>query len=333
MPTLENEFNKANNDGVIPDIVRFTTAIQSGNFPEQETIITLYKKLLERITANFESDERTSLDDNSIEELKNSDPVLELKSKDWVIRTLNKNIFGSSEKENTFPVLGYFVKDFDSGEPKNISTVDIALWNLDEKNVTVSNISKVKPKTRHNDKLRWPNGRRSLSSKQAGVSILGAQSEYLIQQIMIDLVDDANLMKTPQAQISSYGDFVLMCLPNNLWFSVKSGFARERLLASGFSNDLIGVGFFEDPGEITSTTKARHLKKAGFLAVYLPDFPVSDDQIDDNTNTYDEVIRAFGEDQIKNINGTDFFRKLSNIENHIRALTDKDLRNRFATEF
>ena len=151
---------------------------------------------------------------------------------------------------------------------------------------------------------------------KSGVSILGAQSEYLIQQIMIDLVDDRNLMKTPQAQISSYGDFVLMCLPNNLWFSVKSGFARERLLASGFSNDLIGVGFFEDSGEITSTTKARHLKKAGFLAVYLPDFPVSDHQIDDNTNTYDEVIRAFEEDQIKNINGTDFFRKLSNIENH-----------------
>ena len=150
---------------------------------------------------------------------------------------------------------------------------------------------------------------------------------------MIDLVDDRNLMKTPQAQISSYGDFVLMCLPNNLWFSVKSGFARERLLASGFSNDLIGVGFFEDPGEITSTTKARHLKKAGFLAVYLPDFPVSDDQIRDNTNTYDEVIRAFGENQIKNINGTEFFRKLGNIEEHIRALTDKDLQNRFATDF
>ena len=65
MPPLENEFNKAKDDGKIPDIVTFTTAIQSGNFPEQEKIITLYKKLLEKITANFESDERTSLDDNS----------------------------------------------------------------------------------------------------------------------------------------------------------------------------------------------------------------------------------------------------------------------------
>ena len=332
MPTLNEEFVKAKNDGCIPNIDTFSQAIRNSRFQRQDKIITLCRKLIEKITENLESDERTNLD-KFIQDLRSSDPDLYSEGQSWIKTTLNGKIFGSSIMENTFPVLGYFVKNFDPGEPKNIATLDIALWKTGSSKITFDNISSLKLETRRNDKERWPDGRRTEAERQAGVSILGAQSEYMIQESMSDLVDDTNLMKTIQDQISSYGDFVLMCLPNNLWFSVKSGYARERLLASGFSNDLIGVGFFEKQTDLISPIKTRHLKKAGFLAVYLPDFPVNDEQVQSGLNTYDEGIESFGDKGVYNINGTPFYRKFSALKQDIKKLTDQNLKNRFTTDF
>jgi hypothetical protein len=85
------------------------------------------------------------------------------------------------------------------------------------------------------------------SESQSGVSTLGTISETLLKIIFGKLVDKTTFFKVDQSQVQSYGDFVLMCLPNKLWLSVKSNFARERLLASGYTNDILGVGFFKTP--------------------------------------------------------------------------------------
>ena len=146
------------------------------------------------------------------------------------------------------------------------------------------------------------------------------------------------LFKSTNNDIKTYGDFVLITLPNNLWFSVKSAFSRERLLASGYSNDLIGVGFFSDYKEFTSRPKIRNFKKAGFLAIYLPDTPVNPEQYQTNTNTYDQVKSHYENPQnssaiITNINGNPFFRKLSDLGTDISALKSKPINKRTTIDF
>ncbi|MCU8501528.1 hypothetical protein M2G70_23095, partial [Vibrio vulnificus] len=112
--------------------------------------------------------------------------------------------------------------------------------------------------------------------------------------------------------------------------------SRERLLASGFSNDLVGVGFFEDPTEFTSQHKVRNFKKAGFLAIYLPDVAVTESQHADGTSTYKEVADFYsgvGKKAPLNINGTTFFRPLSQLGEDIKVLLDQDLQKRSTLNF
>ena len=176
------------------------------------------------------------------------------------------------------------------------------------------------------------------SEKNSGVSTVGEISEKLVEGAFSGLIDNINFFNSKgNDAVKSYGDFVLMCLPNNLWLSVKSGYSRERLLASGFSNDILGVGFFEDFEEFTSESKNRNLKKVGFLAIYCPDIPVSRDQIENGTNTYDLIQDHFkmqNKDMPKNINGKDFIRKLSSIKDDLgRLLKEKDIKKRTTIGF
>ena len=128
-----------------------------------------------------------------------------------------------------------------------------------------------------------------------------------------------------------------MCLPNNLFISVKSNFARERMLASWYNTDIIGAGFFEKYTEFTSHVKNRNLQRAGFLAMYCPDVAVNDKQEQNNTSTYDEIVEFYRENKTempKNINGTDFIRKLSNLEADIGVLLNQnDIRKRVTVKF
>jgi hypothetical protein len=175
------------------------------------------------------------------------------------------------------------------------------------------------------------------SEQQSGVSNLGGVSELLLEIAMNQLIDGLNFFKTNNQQVQSYGDFVLMCLPNNLWLSVKSNFARERLLASGYTTDILGVGFFTSKDEFTSKAKIRNFQRVGFLAMYLPDIPVSEIQVTNNTNTYDEVMEFYAANGINlpiNINGTLFLRRLSNLHADISAiLAITDISNRTTLSF
>lgn len=182
------------------------------------------------------------------------------------------------------------------------------------------------------NKLRWTRDKTN-SESQAGVSNLGNISENLLAAALNSFIDDTNFFKNNTSEVQSYGDFVLMCLPNNLWLSVKSNFARERLLASGYTTDIVGVGFFTDAGEFTSGSKIRNFQKVGFLAMYVPDIPVTDDQVANGTSTYSEIVSYYDgkEDELfpANINGKPFIRKLSEIGNDIgNLLSQNDIKRR-----
>jgi hypothetical protein len=178
---------------------------------------------------------------------------------------------------------------------------------------------------------RW-NRPQNPSEQQSGVSNLGGVSEQLLEAAFGAMIDNVNFFKNTNQQVQSYGDFVMICLPNNLWISVKSNFARERFLASGFTTDILGVGFFTDKDEFTSASKIRNYQRVGFLALYLPDVSVSEEQRIANTNTYSEVVEYYTTNNINlplNINGTAFLRPLSSIHSDLaRILAISDLKNR-----
>lgn len=171
------------------------------------------------------------------------------------------------------------------------------------------------------NRQRWT--RQQLNNEQqSGVSNLGTVSETLLEKALSNLIDGTNFFKTNNQGIQSYGDFVLMCLPNNLWLSVKSNFARERLLASGYTTDILGVGFFTSMGEFISKTKIRNLQRVGFLGMYLPDIPITEEQVAVDTSTYHQVLGFYGgvNGLPKNINGTAFLRPLSELHADLSLL-------------
>lgn len=178
---------------------------------------------------------------------------------------------------------------------------------------------------------------RTSNEKQSGVSSLGTISETLLSSALGELVDNQTFFKVNDQRVQSYGDFVLMCMPNNLWLSVKSNYARERLLASGYSNDIVGVGFFEDHREFTSQYRVRNFQKAGFLAMYCPDEAINAIQRENGTSTYHLIERHHADNGTAmplNINGKPFIRRLSQLAADLRPLlAEQDLKRRFTLAF
>ena len=154
---------------------------------------------------------------------------------------------------------------------------------------------------------------------------------------MESLIDNTNFFRSQNQDVQSYGDFVLMCLPNNLWISVKSNFARERLLASGYTTDIIGVGYFTDFNEFTSQTKIRNFIKVGFLAMYIPDITITEEQIANNISTYKQALNCYETQQRelpKNINGKNFLRPLSQLYNDLNSLLEiNDIKKRTTVRY
>ena len=197
--------------------------------------------------------------------------------------------------------------------------------------IDTSNFIKAKQFIDEINRNRWKRTQ-STSEQQSGVSNLGGVSEKLLETAFGRMIDGVNFFKNTNQQVQSYGDFVLMCLPNNLWISVKSNFARERFLASGFTTDILGVGFFTEREEFTSTSKIRNYQRVGFLAIYLPDVPVSEEQNKTGKDTYSEVIEFYKTNNFAlpiNINGTAFLRPLSTIHTDLsKVLAVTELKNR-----
>ena len=231
-----------------------------------------------------------------------------------------------------FPVFGLVLKHIHL--KAEITLKVIALLVGEE--VDSENFIRFKTEIDDLNRLAWVR-RQTESESQSGVSNLGTISEMLLERALADLIDGIHFFKTNNPEIQSYGDFVLMCLPNNLWLSVKSNFARERLLASGYTTDILGVGFFTDYKEFTSKAKIRNFQRVGFLAMYLPDIPVSLKQQENKTNTYNQIFEFYSKnnrEMPKNINGTDFLRPLSRLYGDIKSLlSETDVRHRTTLQF
>ena len=181
---------------------------------------------------------------------------------------------------------------------------------------------------------------KSISESQSSKSLLGTLSEKIIKNLFQSFLNSdstnsefsSDFFKVDERYSQSYGDFVLMCLPNNLWISVKSSFTRERMLVSGFSTDIVGVGYFEDYKEFISPSKIRNYQKAGFLALYIPDSPVNASQIEQGVTTFNLVKNHYETHMNQwplNINGTEFLRPSSQLKRDLESLlAQKDIAKR-----
>lgn len=231
-----------------------------------------------------------------------------------------------------FPNFNLFVKNIHADPEINIKNAEILI----DENTSPENFLHVKRKIDEINNLKW-NRTLEVSESQAGVSILGSVSEILLERAMESLIDNTNFFRSQNQDVQSYGDFVLMCLPNNLWISVKSNFARERLLASGYTTDIIGVGYFTDFNEFTSQTKIRNFIKVGFLAMYIPDIPITEEQIANNISTYRQALNCYETQQRelpKNINGKVFLRPLSQLYNDLNSLLEiNDIKRRTTVRY
>lgn len=231
-----------------------------------------------------------------------------------------------------FPNFNLFVKNVHADPEINIKNAEILI----DETTSPENFLHVKRKIDEINNLKW-NRTLEVSESQAGVSILGSVSEILLERAMESLIDNTNFFRSQNQDVQSYGDFVLMCLPNNLWISVKSNFARERLLASGYTTDIIGVGYFTDFNEFTSQTKIRNFIKVGFLAMYIPDIPITEKQITDNISTYQQALNCYQTQQRelpKNINGKVFLRPLSQLYNDLNSLLEiNDIKRRTTVRY
>jgi hypothetical protein len=260
------------------------------------------------------------------------------------LRTFAKSTIAASEwkkaPENkslmvflsVFPAMANLISNVHLLAPIAIASAEIHLGI----SITTANFIQAKQFIDRLNRERWTR-QQTDNEQQAGVSNLGGVSETLLEMAMENLIDETNFFKISNQKVQSYGDFVLMCLPNNLWLSVKSNFARERLLASGYTTDILGVGFFTSKDEFTSKSKIRNFQRVGFLAMYLPDVPVSEDQVTNNTNTFAEVTDFYNSNNIAmplNINGTQFIRSLSNLHKDIsQILAITDISNRTTLDF
>jgi hypothetical protein len=231
-----------------------------------------------------------------------------------------------------FPAMANLISNVHLLAPIAISSAEIHL----NFSINTANFIQAKQFIDRLNRERWTR-QQTDNEQQAGVSNLGGVSETLLEIAMENLIDETNFFKISNQKVQSYGDFVLMCLPNNLWLSVKSNFARERLLASGYTTDILGVGFFTSKDEFTSKSKIRNFQRVGFLAMYLPDVPVSEDQVTHNTNTFTEVTEFYTINKIAmplNINGTPFLRSLSNLHTDIsQILAISEISNRTTLDF
>ncbi|MCL0055495.1 hypothetical protein M1N56_06460 [Dehalococcoidia bacterium] len=176
---------------------------------------------------------------------------------------------------------------------------------------------------------------RDVHERNSGNSILGTESETLVKHAMEELLDDESFFKVTNRNVSTYGDFVLMCLPNNLWISCKSGFSRERLMASGFDTDILGVTFLKNFKELRSENSIKNYQKVGFLAIYIPDTPVDFRQLEQGTSTFEELRQHYGENGMPlNVNKKPFIRPLSAIFSDLgELLSEPDLRKRVTAKF
>ena len=229
----------------------------------------------------------------------------------------------------------YLVGIFSNISLKAIHSINNAKYILHLENIEPSDFKDILLFNKKIYDQTW-NRTLSVSEDNAGNSSIGQMSESLFEESFKYLMDNT-FFKVTDTQLKSYGDFVVMALPNNLWISVKSSNARERLLASGFNTDIIGIGFFKSAAEF-SDLRIRNYQKVGFLALYLPDFPVNESQLEKNADTFSDYVEKRQKNNKgtypTNINGKEFIRPTSRLFSDLKDLMQvTKLENRNTANF
>jgi len=102
------------------------------------------------------------------------------------------------------------------------------------------------------------------------VSVTGKVTE-LICEIALQAAAPGRYDRLPKTW-DWVGDFAIIGSPFNLFVSVKSYKAKERLIVSGMGQNaapVIGYGLFDDPSE-WSPDRVKQYKQRGFVAIYMP---------------------------------------------------------------
>lgn len=153
----------------------------------------------------------------------------------------------------------------------------------------------------------------SADIKNAGLreddSVIGGVTE-LICEIGLEAAAKGRYEHLPKTW-NWVGDYAITGLPFNLYISVKSYYARERLIASGTGQGaapIIGYGLFKDQSE-WSPIRVHQYRHRGFVAIYMP------------SNLYQTLSQKTGKGcpatDILNIYNRPLLRDMANFANDI----------------
>lgn len=157
------------------------------------------------------------------------------------------------------------------------------------------------------------------------VKVTGAVTELLCK-IALDASSPTRYDTLPKTW-DWIGDFAIMGSPFNLFVSVKSYKAKERLIVSGTGQNaapVVGYGLFDDPTE-WSPDRVKQYKQRGFIAIYMPKYLY--DTLNAMTSTTPgltpRLVRKYSAangypaTNIKNIYDRPLLRKLEDFDNDI----------------
>lgn len=143
-------------------------------------------------------------------------------------------------------------------------------------------------------------------------SVIGGVSE-LICKIGLEAAAPGRYDKLPKGW-DWVGDFAITGLPFNLYISVKSYYAKERLIVSGTGQGaapVIGFGLFKDERE-WSPVRVEQYRHRGFVAIYMP------------SDLYNALAAKTGRDfpatNIKNIYNQPLLRDIKNFATDIEKV-------------
>ena len=154
---------------------------------------------------------------------------------------------------------------------------------------------------------------RSAGLKQ-DVSVVGRITELICQTGIEAGVPAGRYGELPK-KWKWLGDFALFGSPFNVFISVKSYSARERLIASGtgqLAAPIIGYGLFDSPGE-WNPNRVDQYRHRNFVAIYMP------------KSLYDILAAKTGRDhpvtEKRNFYGNPLLRKIEDLPVDLKRIT------------
>lgn len=147
------------------------------------------------------------------------------------------------------------------------------------------------------------------------VSLIGSLTEKICEIAIKAVCDEKRYSKLPK-NWKWLGDFAVTGLPFNLYISVKSYYAKERLIVSGtgqMAAPVVGYGLFKDVNE-WNPSRVGQYKHRGFVAIYIPH------------DIYDALSRKTGKGHpvtdVKNIYDKPFLRDIADFSNDLKNVVN-----------